>query len=104
MYAIVNHKGKQYIVKEGDVIRLDKLSLEEGSEVELNEVLFISKEDNHQVGTPFIEKVKVLGEVVTEYRDKKVIAFTYRRRKSSSRKVGHRQTYSLVKIKSIIEK
>ena len=101
MYAIVNHGGKQYKVSEGDIVRLDKLDAEEGSSLDFDEVLYISKDEDVRIGAPFIEKAKVVGEVIGDVRDKKIVSFFYRRRKSSSRKVGHRQTYSCVKIKEI---
>ncbi len=101
MYAIVNHGGKQHKVAEGEVIRIDKLGLEQGATVEFDEVLYVAQDDAIKVGTPHLENARVIGEVIGDMRDKKVIAFTYRRRKSSSRKVGHRQTYTCVKIKEI---
>ncbi|OED34567.1 50S ribosomal protein L21 [PVC group bacterium (ex Bugula neritina AB1)] len=101
MYAIVDHSGKQHKVVEGEVIRIDKLDKEQGDTIEFDKVLYLSKGEVPQVGSPYIGNAKVFGEVLGDIRDKKVIAFTYRRRKSSSRKVGHRQTYSCVKIKEI---
>ena len=101
MYAIINHKGKQHKVAEGEVIYVDKLGLEKDASIAFNDVLYMVKDDVIQAGNPYLDSIKVIGEVMGDIRDKKVIAFTYRRRKSSSRKVGHRQTYSCVKIKKI---
>lgn len=101
MYAVVDFKGKQHRVAKGDVIDIDKTTLEPGSKIEFDQVLFVSDDKAVKVGTPVVEKAKVLGEVLGDIKAKKLIAFFYRRRKSSSRKVGHRQQYTRVKITDI---
>lgn len=102
MYAIINLKGKQHKVSAGEVVRVDKLNLESGSTIEFDQVLYVSDDENVKVGAPYLENAKVTGEVLNDFKDKKIFAFFYRRRKGSARKVGHRQTYTNVKIKEIV--
>jgi large subunit ribosomal protein L21 len=102
MYAIVDVSGKQHKMSAGEVIRIDKMTSEVGDAVEFDKVLYVSDEEAVKVGAPYLDKAKVVGEVIGDMREKKVVAFFYRRRKGSSRKVGHRQTYTCVKIKEII--
>lgn len=101
MYAIIHSGGKQYPVKEGDVIDVDLLKQEAGSQIEFQEVLFFNDGKKCEVGAPHVEKCKVKGELVGVVKGPKVIAFKYKRRKSCHRKVGHRQKYSRVKITGI---
>lgn len=101
MYAIIKNGGKQYKVKEGDIIVLDKLSLEPKSKVELNEVLMVDNDGKLTVGTPLVESAKVEAEVINEGRGKKVIIYKKRRRKDSKLKRGFRRDYTRVKITKI---
>lgn len=101
MYAIIYSGGKQYPVKEGDVIDVDLLHKEDGSQIEFQEVLFFNDGKKCEVGAPHIEKCIVKAELIGEIKGPKVIAFKYKRRKSCHRKVGHRQRYSRVKITGI---
>ena len=101
MYAILNYRGEQHRVEEGDTICLGDLDLEKGSSIEFKDVLYLSAKDHSHVGTPYLEGAKIFGEVLGSKKAKKIMVFTYKRRKSSSRKMGHRQKYSLVKINKI---
>ncbi len=101
MYAIIHSGGKQYPVKEGDVIDIDLLDKEDGSQIEFQEVLFLNDGKKIEVGVPHVEKCVVKAELVEVIKGPKVIAFKYKRRKSCHRKVGHRQKYSRVKITGI---
>lgn len=100
MYAIIKTGGKQYKVSEGDVLRVEKLAAEVNSEVELTEVLFVAGDDV-KVGKPFIEGAKVVAEVLEQGKGKKVINFKYKPKKAQSRRKGHRQLFTELKIKSI---
>lgn len=102
MYAIIRDGGRQHKVAEGDHIAIDRLGLDAGVEIEFDDVLLLSDEDKVSVGTPTVEGAKVLAEVKGMINDKKVYAVQYRRRKNSRRKVGHRQKYTEVIIKSIV--
>ena len=102
MYAIIATSGKQYKVAENDVIKVDISPIEVGKEIEFSEVLLIAKGDDIVIGTPFLEKAKVVGEVIEKGRDKKINIIKFRRRKHYMRRAGHRQDFMTVKIKSII--
>jgi large subunit ribosomal protein L21 len=97
MYAVIKTCGKQYKVKEGQIIDLDKMSLEPKSKVSFDKVLFTDK----KIGTPFIDGAKVEAEVIVEDKDKKIIIFKSRRRKDSKLKKGFRRQYTRVRITKI---
>ncbi|MEF3192494.1 MAG: 50S ribosomal protein L21 [Campylobacterales bacterium] len=100
MYAVIKNGGKQYRVQEGDIILLDKMSLEPKTAVEFNEVLMIGGE-SPKIGTPFVAGAVVKGEVINEGRARKVITFKKRRRKDSKTKRGFRRDFTRVRIVSI---
>jgi large subunit ribosomal protein L21 len=101
MYAVIKHGGKQYKVKVGDVLELDRIEVEPKSDIEINEVLLV-KADDTKIGTPTVEGAKVVAEVINHGRGKKVIIFKKRRRKDSKKKRGFRRDFTRVKIKEII--
>jgi large subunit ribosomal protein L21 len=100
-YAIIRTGGKQYRVSEGDIIDVEKLSLEPGAEAVFEEVLFHTDGENVQNGAPVLSGARVTGVVMEQRKGSKVIAFKYRRRKGYHRTVGHRQKLTRVKIKAI---
>jgi large subunit ribosomal protein L21 len=99
--AVIETGGKQYKVKEGDLIQVERLGKASDEEVTFDKVLLISGEGQFKVGDPIIKGAKVLGKFVQEMKGKKIFAFMYKRRKNYRRKVGHRQKYSLIKIESV---
>lgn len=101
MYAVLTTGGKQYKVSEGDTIYVEKLNAEADSEVELNEVLAVSKEDGLKVGNPFVEGAKITAKVVKQGKDRKVIVFKYKSKKDYRRKQGHRQPFTKLLIEKI---
>ena len=101
MYAIIEVGAKQYNVKKGDVIEVEKLSQPDGSDVDLDKVLLISKDKKTEIGQPYLKEGKVLAEVLGQVKGEKVLSFKYRRRKSSRWKKGHRQQLTRLKIKEI---
>lgn len=101
MYAIVETGGKQYRVQEGDIITVEKLALNAGDKVEFDKVLLLNNDAEMKVGAPYIEGVKVFGEVVENGKGKKVIIFKYKAKKDYRKKQGHRQPYTMVKIESL---
>ncbi|MCF6289077.1 MAG: 50S ribosomal protein L21 [Proteobacteria bacterium] len=101
MHAVIFTGGKQYRVKEGDVLRVEKLGLEEGSTIDFDEILMTSDGEKIAVGTPHIKGAKVSAEVMSNGRAKKVKIIKFRRRKHSMTQMGHRQSYSEIKIKKI---
>ena len=103
MYAIIKTGGKQYRVQKDDVLAVEKLSANGGDKVQFNSVLLTGGKDI-KVGNPLIKGAGVQATVIDQIRDKKVISFVKRRRKSSSKsKKGHRQQITLVKITDILE-
>lgn len=101
MYAVVVTGGKQYKVSEGDVIFVEKLEAEVDSNIELTDVLAVSKEDGFVIGKPVVEGAKVVAKVAEQGKAKKVIVFKYKRKKDYRRKQGHRQPYTKLVIEKI---
>jgi large subunit ribosomal protein L21 len=99
-YAIFKTGGKQYRVAEGDVIEVEKLDIENGSEAKFSEVLFLGAGDSFKTGAD-LKGATVVAEVLDQVKADKVIAFKYRRRKGYHRTVGHRQKLTRIKITSI---
>jgi large subunit ribosomal protein L21 len=101
MQAIIATGGKQYLVKEGDIIRIEKLDQEKGKEVEFDQILMVDKEGERIVGRPLVEKAKVVGKVLNQDKAKKIIVFKYKSKKKYRKKTGHRQPYSEILIEKI---
>ena len=101
MYAVFVTGGKQYRVSEGDFVFVEKLNVEAEEIVEFDNVLVVGKEDGVVVGTPAVEGAKVVAKVVKNGKGKKVTVFTYRPKKDSKRKMGHRQPYTKLEITAI---
>jgi len=100
-YAIIKTGGRQYRVAEGDTIDVDLLDIHPGKTTTFGDVLMFADGKNVTHGTPLISGAKVTAEVLEQRKDKKVIAFKYKRRKGYHRTVGHRRKLTRVKIKSI---
>jgi large subunit ribosomal protein L21 len=100
-YAIIKTGGRQYRVEEGDTIDVDLLNVEAGKTATFGDVLMYADGKDLTHGNPLISGAKVTGEVVEQRKDKKVIAFKFKRRKGYHRTVGHRRKLTRVKIKSI---
>lgn len=101
MYAVVETGGKQYRVSVNDVLFVEKLPVEEGKTVEL-EVMALSLDSGElKVGDPFVKGAKVVAEVTKNGKSKKITVFTYKPKKGSKRKMGHRQPYTKLLIKDI---
>ncbi len=102
MYAVITNGGKQYRVEVGSVVYLEKFEADAGQNVEFTEVLAIGGEKKTRVGTPTVEGAKVVGKVEKQGKGKKLTIFTYRSKKGSARKMGHRQPFTKVEITEII--
>jgi len=102
VYAIIRTGGKQFKVSPGDTIRVEKIPGEAGQTVEMKDVLLYAEGENVLTGKPLIPNIKVLGEILAQHRAKKVIIFKKKRRKGYSKKTGHRQSFTSVKIKEIV--
>ncbi len=103
MIAVITTGGKQYKVKEGEVIKIEKLPLETNNEVVFDQVLLRADEAGTmvEVGAPLVEGAKVVGMLVEQGRDKKIDVIKYKPKVRYRRKNGHRQPFSMVKITSI---
>lgn len=101
MYAIFETGGKQYRAQEGDVLYLEKLGLEPDATVTFDKVMAVGKEDGTVIGAPTVEGATVTAKVLKNGKQKKITVFTYRAKKNSKRKMGHRQPYTKVQIEAI---
>lgn len=101
MYAIFKSGGKQYEATTGAVVKLEKLPGEVGQSVTLNEVLLVTEGDQVRVGQPLLDDVAIQGRIVKQGRGRKIVIYKYKRRKDYSRKMGHRQDFTAVRIESI---
>ena len=101
MYAVIKSGGKQHKVSEGEEILLEKISVDEGKNVEFSEVLAVNKDGKLEVGQPLLEGAIVTGKVVNHLKSKKITVIKMKRRKDYRKKQGHRQNLTKVKIESI---
>lgn len=101
MYAVLQTGGKQYRVQEGDVLFVEKLDVEEGSSVEFDKVLAVSKDGSLVVGKPTVEGAKITAKVVAQGKAKKVIVLKYKPKKDYRKKQGHRQPFTKIQIEKI---
>ena len=100
-YAIFKTGGKQYRVKPGDVLDVEKLSLEAGTIAEFDQVLAVSEDGQVSFGAPLVSGATVTAEVQSHYKDRKLIVFKYKRKTRYRRKKGHRQIYTRLLIQGI---
>ena len=101
MYAVVATGGKQVKVAEGDTIRVEKLDVEVGATVELDDVKLLSKKDGAICDPDALSKAKVICKVKTQGRAKKIRVFKYKRRKNYRRLYGHRQSFTELIVEKI---
>ena len=101
MYAVIKTGGKQYKVAEGDVLKVEKLNAEVDSTVELTDILMIGGDGIMKVGSPSISGASVSAQVISQGKGPKVINFKYKPKKATSRKMGHRQLFTEIKITAI---
>ena len=104
-FAIIQTGGKQYKVKASEIIKIEQLkTLKTQNKIEFNEVLAYGDEKTMGIGSPLVKGAKVEAELIKNGKNKTVLIFKKRRRKNSRKKNGHRQLYSLIKIKKIFSK
>lgn len=104
MYAIIETGGRQYKVQDGDVLRIEKLSVQPGEKIQFDKVLVLNDGTDFKYGSPYIEGATVSAEVVENGKAKKVIIYKYKAKKDYRKKQGHRQPYTEVKIESVLGK
>jgi large subunit ribosomal protein L21 len=100
-YAVVETGGKQYLVKVNDRLKIEKLEVEAGKPVELTEVLAISDGTKLTIGKPMVKGAKVLTTCLEQTKGPKVRSFKKRRRKGYSKRIGHRQLLTVLKVDGI---
>ena len=104
-FAIIQTGGKQYKVKASEILKIEQLeNLKPESKIEFNEILAYGDSKNIEVGSPLVKGAKVEAELLKNGKNKTILVFKKRRRKNSRRKNGHRQLFSLIKIKKIFSK
>ena len=102
MFAVIETGGKQLRVKVGDLVRVETVEGDVGSEWVFDRVLMVGEGEGVQVGAPVVESAKVRGSIVEHGRAKKVLIYDYKKRQNSNRgRMGHRQNYTAVKIEAI---
>lgn len=104
MYAVIRTGGKQYRVEEGDIIEVERLDGSAGEALSFDEVLLLGDEEATEIGRPLVEGAAVKGTIVDQFRTRKVLVFKMKRRKNYSRKRGHRQYMTRVRITAIEKK
>ena len=102
MLAVIKTGGKQYAVKAGQILKVEKLDGKKGDSVSFDNVLAVTDSSNHTIGNPLIKGASVEAKILDQIRDKKIIVFKKRRRKNSQSTQGHRQYLTVLQIESII--
>ena len=104
-FAVIQTGGKQYKVKASDILKIEKIkNSKPESKIEFNEILAYGDDKNLEVGSPLVKGAKVEAELLKNSKNRTILIFKKRRRQNSRRKNGHRQQYSLIKIKKIFAK
>ena len=104
-YAIIQTGGKQYKVKSGEILKIEKLTdSKPNTKIEFNEILAYGDNKMIEVGAPIVKGAKVEANLIKNSKNRTVLIFKKRRRQNSRRKNGHRQEYSLIKINKIFSK
>ena len=104
-YAIIQTGGKQYKVKAGEILKIEKLEESKpNTKIEFKEILAYGDEKNIEIGLPTVSGAKVEADLVENGKDRTILIFKKRRRQNSRRKNGHRQQYSLIRISKIFSK
>lgn len=101
MYAVIKTGGKQYRVREGDTLRVEKLAAEAGAKIQFDQVLMVGEGDQVTVGAPYVSGTQVSATVLAQGRGDKIKVVKFKRRKNYLRQKGHRQAYTEVEITKI---
>jgi large subunit ribosomal protein L21 len=102
MKAIIRTQGKQFVVKEGDILFVDRyINSSAGDEISIGEILVLGEGNDAKIGTPLVDGASVRAKILENKRAKKVMIFKKKRRKGYQRKRGHRQELSVIRIESI---
>ena len=101
MYAVLETGGKQYRVKSGDKLVVERLDVEAGQAVTFDKVLMVNNDGDLKIGAPTLDSASVVADVLEHKRGPKVLSFKKRRRKGYQKTIGHRQEQTVVRIKEI---
>ena len=101
MFAVIETGGKQYKVAEQDIIFIEKLDCEEGTEITFDKVVALSNNDGFKVGAPTVAGATVKATVLKNGKGKKIYVMKYKSKKNEKKKIGHRQPYTKVQILAI---
>jgi large subunit ribosomal protein L21 len=101
MYAVIVRGGKQYRVKAGQIIKVEKLEVQEGGSIKFDNILMVTQDGKSKLGAPYISGYSVSGSVISHGRGEKIRIIKMKRRKHHMKRMGHRQSYTEVKIDSI---
>ena len=101
MYAVIKTGGKQYRVSKNDVVRVEKIDAEVGSEIALDQVLLVGSGDSTKVGSPLVDGASVKASVLDQVKADKIVVFKKKRRKNYRKKQGHRQNLTVLRITDI---
>ena len=102
MIAVIKTGGKQYAVKAGQILKVEKLEVEKGDSVSFDKVLAVTDSSNHTIGDPIIKDASVEAKILDQIRNKKIIVFKKRKRKNYRSTHGHRQYLTVLQIESIM--
>jgi large subunit ribosomal protein L21 len=100
-YAVIRTGGKQYRVTSGELLRIELLKGDVGSQVEFSDVLLTANDGSVQVGTPLVAGASVTAQIVEQGKERKIIVFKKKRRQGYRRKQGHRQHFTAVRVENI---
>ena len=104
-YAVIQTGGKQYKVKAGEILKIEKLEESKpNTKIEFKEILAYGNDKNIEVGSPVVKGAKVEANLIKNAKNRTILIFKKRRRQNSRRKNGHRQQYSLIRINKIFSK
>jgi large subunit ribosomal protein L21 len=101
VYAVIETGGKQHKVTEGEILCVEKIDADVGTEITFDKVMMVKKDDTVMIGKPYVDNASVTAEIVEQGKHKKIIVFKYKRKKNYQRKKGHRQRYTTLQIKAI---
>ena len=104
MLAVFKTGGKQYSVKAGQILKVEKLEGKKGDNISFKDILAVSDDKINKIGTPLVEGAQIEAKILDQIRDKKIIVFKKKRRHNYRRKIGHRQDLTLIKITNIFTK
>jgi len=104
MYALVEYSGKQFLLKEGEKLKLPFLNEKIGSKITFEKVLLFNDGKKETIGSPYISSLSFSGKILTHGKDKKIIVFKKKRRKGYQKKNGHRQQFTMVEIEKLVAK